>query len=285
MKKFVLKSLLFIPITFILLQIIPLYLIYTGQYKNTVAGYEIYHSIFKSKQKKQTKKILLGDSVGRQLFSNTTNNDTINSLACNQSIAMVGQYILLNNYLLAGNTIDTVFMIFTPFTFRNNLDQIFTYHYFLKPFYTKEYFKFYTKKVHEQVGKIPFRQFCRLPFILTSNWAPFFVSKDEISYTFLSPLSVEYLNKIKELSIKYNFKIIIVAPPLSIYNKIFIEKMDRNEIVKNNLSKEFENYFENIIYLDDAYFVDHTHLKNPQKYTTYFRNKFLKTASITGNNN
>lgn len=276
MKKFVFDSILFVFFLSIVTYIIPLSLLHTDLYLPAVLGNETYHSIFKSKQKNKSKKILIGDSVARQLFPNTTNNDTINSLACNQAIGLVGHFILLNNYLNAGNKIDTVYLLFTPFTFSNNLDQIFTYHYFLKPFYKDDYLPLLTNTVNEQIHKIPYMKLCNYPLILTSNWAPDFTSKDKINYTFLSPISVEYLFKIKELSVKYHFKLIFLPPPISLSEKSIIEKMDKNEIVKNNLCNEFGNYFENIIYLNDSNFVDGVHFKNPQKFTEYYKNKFIK---------
>ena len=103
---------------------------------------------------------------------------------------MVGQFILLNNYINAGNEPDTVYLLVSPFSFRNNLDQVYTYHYFLKPFYTDEYKPMFSETVTEQIHKIPYYNFCRIPFILTSDWAPDFSLKDKIDYTFLSPISV-----------------------------------------------------------------------------------------------
>jgi hypothetical protein len=250
----------------------------TETYKHTVAGSEIYHSLFKSKQKKKSKKILLGDSVGNQLFGNTTNNDTIYSLACNQAISMTGHFILLNNYLSAGNEVDTIFLIFSPFSFKNNLDQVYTYHYFLKPFYTDEYKPLFTKKVNEQIQKIPYFNFCRFSHVLASNWAPNFISKDSINYSFLSPISIEYLLKIKELSKKHNFKIIILPTPTPLNKKNTVEKLDKNEIVKNNLEHEFENYFKCIIYLNDSFFIDGTHIKYEylSYIIAYYRNKLMQ---------
>jgi len=214
--------------------------------------------------------------MGGQLFPAGTNTDTINSLTCNQAISMVGYYILLNNYINSGNKIDTVYMIVTPLYLGNNLDQVYAYHYFLKPFYIDEYLPLFSETVKKQINKIPYVYFCRLPFILTSNWAPDFVSKDEKKYTFLSPVSIEYLKKIKELGVKYKFKLIVLPTPTAISKKPLLEKMNKNEIVKSNLSNEFNNYFENIIYLDDSNFVDGLHLKKPQKYTEYYKNKWIK---------
>jgi hypothetical protein len=278
MKKFILSSILFLLIACPAITIIPTFLILTDSYKHTVAGNEIYYSIFKSKQKKKTKKIIIGDSVGRQLFSNTTYNDSLNSLACNRGISMAGHFILLNNYLNAGNKIDTVFLIFTPFSFQSNLNDVFTYHYFLKPFYVKEYKPLFTKLVTKQIDKIPYAEFCRFPNILTSNWAPDFKSTDKTDYTFLSPVSVEYLIKIKELSMKHHFKVIILPTPTRISRKAEVERMMKNEITKNNLGPEFKNYFENIIYLNDNNFVDDVHLKREKLayYTRYYKDKLMK---------
>jgi hypothetical protein len=278
MKKFILSSILFLLIACPAITIIPTFLILTDSYKHTVAGNEIYYSIFKSKQKKKTKKIIIGDSVGRQLFSNTTYNDSLNSLACNRGISMAGHFILLNNYLNAGNKIDTVFLIFTPFSFQSNLNDVFTYHYFLKPFYIKEYKPLFTKLVTEQIDKIPYAGFCRFPNILTSNWAPDFKSTDKTDYTFLSPISVEYLIKIKELSMKHHFKVIILPTPTRISRKAEVERMMKNEITKNNLEPEFKNYFENIIYLNDNNFVDDVHLKREKiaYYTSYYKENLMK---------
>lgn len=276
MKKFLLHSIIFLGILAVLLHVRPLYLLYGDKYKQTVAGSDIYYSIFKSKQKKKTKKILFGDSVAQQLFPNKTNNDTISSMACNQSIAMVGHFILLNNYLNAGNQVDTVYMLFSPFSFQNNLNQVYTYHYFLKPFYIAEYKPLFTETVNRQVEKVPYSRFCRIPYILTSDWAPDFISKAVTDYTFLSPISIEYLHKIKELSIQHHFKVIILPTPASKRKKPAIEKMDQNEVAKNNLTDLFENYFKNIIYFDDSNFFDGTHIRNPQDFISRYRNDLIK---------
>ena len=278
MKKFILNSVYFLLILSLVAHIRPLYRLYNDRYKEVVLGNEIYYSIFKSKQKKKSKKVLIGDSVGNQLFNNKKNNDTINSLACNQSIGLVGHFILLNNYLNAGNEVDTVYMLFSPFSFRNNLNQVFTYHYFLKPFYNKENKPYFTETVAKQIDKIPYHNLCQYPIILTSDWAPDFTSEDSVDYTVFSPISVEYLQKIKELSISHHFKLILVPPPASFTNKPLIEKMNKEEAVKTGLKEEFDTYFNDFFYLPDNKFTDGTHLIKPEveKYTRYYRTRFIK---------
>ncbi len=92
----------------------------------------------------------------------------------------------------------------------------------------------------------------------------------------MSPISIEYLIKIKELSIQYNFELTILPTPTSIENKVLIEKMDVDEFAKSNLDQEFRDYFKKIIYLDGTNFRDGTHLINPEIYTEKYRTEFIK---------
>ena len=143
MKHFIIKTFLFLFLIFLSIEAFSFFLVSSNLHTYYIPGKSIYHSIAKSKEQGNVNKLLLGDSVGRQLFSNNTNDEVINSLACNQAIGMVGQFILLNNYLKVNIEIDTVYMILTPFSFRNNLDQNYTYHYFLKPFLKEEYLSYF----------------------------------------------------------------------------------------------------------------------------------------------
>jgi hypothetical protein len=278
MKRFILKSILFVLILLALAHARPLYLMNNDRYKRTIAGKEVYYSIQKSRQRNTlSPKVLLGDSVAYQLFRNSKNNYPIYSLACNQAIGMVGYYVLLSNYLRAGNNVDTVYLLLSPFTFSNNLNDVFTYHYFVKPFYTNEYFPLFTETVIRQIHKIPYYYLSRFPLVLTSSWAPDFSSKDKKNYTFLSPISAEYLAKMRELSIKYHFRLVVVPTPTSLSNRWKIEDMDRNEITTDDLEGMLKDYFKNILYLDDSNFHgDGVHLNDPQKYEEYYRNIFLK---------
>jgi hypothetical protein len=275
MKQFIINSILFILLMACLFHVRPLYLLYNNRYKRIVAGSEVYYCIEKSKAKNKSKKVIFGDSVGRQLFDCKTNSDTINSLASNQAISLVGQFILLNNYLTTGNEVDTAYFIFTPKSFQNNLDQVYTYNYFLKPFYKKKNYSLFTETVHKQVSEIPYYKFSQYPSVLTSNWSPAVSPRSKISDMFLSPLSIEYLKKIKALAKQYNFRIIILPTPMDLAYKKDVEGYNLKVINDNGFEEEFKNYFENIIYLDDRYFSDSTHLKEPSVYTEVYKRNFL----------
>lgn len=276
MKKFIKQIALFCLLSFVFVEVVSTLMLLTNIYLINYPGKEIYHSILKSKQKSNTRILILGDSVASQLFPNSYSNDSINSLACNQAIGVIGQFLLLNNYLESGNKIDTLFLIYSPLSFQDNLNQIYTYHYFLKPFNHSEYSKYFTNTVYEQIDKIPYNKFSRLPHILITSWAPKFESEDKNDeYTFLSPISAEYLNKIKHLSIKFNFNLIIYPPPVSVNDKKFVENINQNEITMNQLDNEFGKYFNKIVYLEDSLFSDGVHLVNPVLHYANFKNKLF----------
>lgn len=276
MKIFIKRSAFFFFLVVVLIETGSFLLKYTNLYLINYPGSSIYLSIKKSKKKNSSKILLLGDSVGNQLFSNKANNEGLNSLATNQAISIVGQYLLLNNYLSVGNTVDKVILFYSPFSFRNNLNQVYTYHYFLKPFYNPEYNSLFSSAVIEQIRKIPYNQFVQVPHIFVTSWAPNFSSPDYTDFSFLSPISNEYLIKIKELSIQYDFDLDIWPTPTSIEKKKLIDKMNLNESAKCNLEQEFKNYFAKIVYLDSTEFSDGTHLINPEIYSEMYKTEFLK---------
>ncbi len=238
MKKFCLELSIFMLILIITTQAYPIYLIYTNQYQTQVVGTEIYTAIQQSKQKSKWKKVLIGDSVADQLFANQTDYVGFNSLACNQSIGMIGHFILVNNYLNAGNRLDTLILLFNPSSFINNLDQVYTFSYFLKPFYKPEYYRFFSPQVKNQIKNISYYQLSQLPSILTSNWTPEFAPSPPVSHTFLSPISMEYLLKIKLLAQQKSFKIIILPTPVRQSQQANIAKINKNEIHKTGLKNE-----------------------------------------------
>lgn len=277
MTNFLIKSTYFGLILMLLIHIEPFFMLSNGSYKSKVNGDEVYLSIQKSKQKSKCKKLVLGDSVGCQLFDNSEEHDSINSLACNQAIGIVGHYLLLNNYLNAGNQPETVYLIYTPFSLNNQLDQVYTFHYFLKPFYTKEYTPLFSSTVKEQIDKIPFSFLAQEPYILTSDWSPNFTSKDEIDFTFLSPITKEYLTKIKDLCDTNGIEFHMLPTPTKMSNKQAFAALDRSEFKGLNTEKELSYFLDNVYYLADSLFVDNVHLWEPKDE----KRDFLKFMMLT----
>lgn len=283
MKNFLRKTFFYIITVIFSIQIISILYIKTDFLYGVLRypGFEIYSALNKSKLKGTKKILLLGDSVGKQLFPD--DNENYNSLTTNQALGIPGNYFLLKNYLKAGNNIERLVIIYTPHSFKNNLNNKLTYHYFLKPFFNKDYIQYFTKELLNQIEKIPNKNYLAIPSIKATSWAPSFSineksilgltnefenTNNKKSFNYLSPISVQYLNMIKDLSIKYNFNIKLLPPPISINKKINLD-LFRKEAQETNLIEDFEFYIKNLKYIDSKYFHDEIHFHNKEDINFY----------------
>ena len=245
----------FLVIFMILFHIYPEYNYWTNKYQEEVNGGEVYQAINASKKKGKRKKLILGDSVAKQFSESDIDTGVYLNLASNQAISLVGQYCLLSNYIHTKNKIDTLYLIYHPLSFSNNLDNSFTFHYFEKPFYGEEYMKLFTEEVKTQIEKIPFHYLAKYHPVLTSNWSPNY-SSEEQNKPFISNISRIYLEKIEILCRLNNIHLIILSPPI---NQKF--KNEFSEIIKSNTNLRLKSYFEQLNYYPESYFLpDHIHL-------------------------
>ena len=248
-----------------------------NKYEKEVHGHEVYTSLEKSKKRNKAKKLIIGDSTANQLYNTETDTSSvICTLACNQAIGVVGHFILLTNYLTAGNRPNDVYLIYNPLGYWDNLDQVYTYHYFLKPFYKKEYKQFFSENVNRQIHKIPYNFVSQFPPILISSWSPE-IKEEKRPYTFLSPISKEYLEKIDSLCKKHKIRLHFVSPFMSEYWRDTISHFNLTEIEGRSYTNDFSNYINDIIYVDDSCFSDHLHLKehNLTKFKKIIEKKIL----------
>jgi hypothetical protein len=245
----------FLLIFMILFHLYPEYKFWTGKYKEEVSGGEVYQAIEKSKKRGKKKKLIIGDSVTKQFSESDIDTTIYLNLASNQAISLVGQFCLLSNYIQTKNEIDTLYLIYHPLSFSNNLDNSFTFHYFEKPFYVDEYRNLFTQEVKTQIEKIPFHYLAKYHPVLTSNWSPTF-SEEENDKPFISNLSRIYLEKIDSLCQSKNIRLLIVSPPI---NEKFKNKF--LAIKKTNENLYLKSYFENLkFYPESIFFPDHIHL-------------------------
>lgn len=237
---------------------------YCKAYFPYFASSEIYMSILKSKKKTTIKKLLLGDSTAHQFFNNTNPDIDYYSLACNQSIGLCGHFFLLNNFLNAGNRPEEVYILLTPGSLKNNLDKIYTYHYFLKPFNRSEYKPLMTENVVRQMSKIPYHQFSQFPLTLSPAYVPDYHAQEQ-KIQFLSPISIEYLEKIDSLQKIYDFRVYYVP---TLVSESFEEEIKEFKIagVNDTLKNALTLYINSIHYLPSECFIDNVHMMQPLKY-------------------
>ena len=267
-RNFVVKIAIYIILVLCMLLPIEFYKISRlyVDFNNNINGSEVYVSINKSKTKtKKYKILLLGDSVGKQLYDNTKDYDDIYSLACNQAISMAGHYFLLHNYLECNvdSLPEKVILLCTPLTFRNDLD-IYAYQYFLKPFYINEYKCLFSESLLNRIKQIPFYWTTQMPFIKTSNYSVNYEMPIE-DYSIISPITECYLKKIiSECRIK-GIEFHIFSTPSRESNLFNIEHsyfQAKNRHEFDAIDFDFSDYFDSFTFLPDSCFVDHVHFKS-----------------------
>ena len=258
------------------------YLIATEKFWKTVDEGVIYVAIKKSKKKTDKKKIIIGDSVGAQLFPVEKTYDSIYSLATTAPSSLIGSYILIKN-LLENQDISgrTIFYIAHPTSLSEDLRGNFTFSHFVKPFYCKENFQHISPYADSLLNNIPFLHFSQLPFIITSNFSPEFDHSTSHQKSEISKLYIEYLTKIKQLSEIERFKFRVVAPYLREDQKENNYEAIKEQIDKHKLNKIFEGYFENMTYINIERFETYgNHYKSlkqaPENEDIYFNKKLLK---------
>lgn len=216
MKRFLRKVLLYALITLLIVVLVETFNFYTQQHKMSGLGAEIYQALANSKTPKKAKKLILGDSVGNQLYPPNKEYDSIVSLACSQAVTLAGHYFMLNNYFEtnAEDLPEEVIIIMTPFSLCNNVDQ-YAYHHFLKPFPHYEYSELYTEYLSQRIHTIPLYWSANLPIIRTSSYTPQWAVPTEPGFTkSMSPLSHEYLLKIDSIAQSHNIPLRMVSPPI-----------------------------------------------------------------------
>jgi hypothetical protein len=282
-KTFLIRSFLFgLPVVLALTAYTCYYYI-GGRYQDSVNGREIYGAIKKSAKHKKVKKLLIGDSVAQQLFDNRKYNDSTYSLTCNQAISCAGYYFLLKSFLDKNpdSLPARVILVVHPLSLQNNLNQVYTYHYFLKPFYCQPYRQYFTATVYNQIQKIRFYYLSQFPFIKISNWSPDFRPEKVDSTVFLSPISLEYLYRIKSLCDSLHIPFAMVAPPISlVYKPYLMQNSARilHESESINMQAYFAPYLSSFSYCDNALYKDEMHFIKPDNVDV----SFIDTLSFPG---
>ena len=273
MKRFVVKILLYILVLAFITMPIEIYKI-----KNAIVsieeinGGEVYIAIKKAQTKTKIKRVLLGDSVGNQLYPCAHDYDSIVSLACNQAITMAGQYFLLKNFVEINreNLPEEVILLIRPSSLTNDVDEC-AYQYFLKPFPPHEYSRFYTKYLKERIHSIPFYWTANLPFIQTSNYSPRKAVPSMQSTKSMSKTSYEYLVKMYSLTLANNIAFRMVSAPVSENSRKSMESFWANlpHEYEVSLKPLLQLYRESVEFMPAEWYFDGIHFakeKVPEDY-------------------
>ena len=224
---------------------------------------EVYNLVVKSIKAHGSKKVLLlGDSVCRQVFGRDDSPDTL-QMCENQSYEIAGNYLLLKNLLEHENSFDTLILYFNPFSLTNEIDQVFTYNYFIKPF--NPYLdKLDTEDVSYIRNTFPeSSSFHFLPMIKYrfSEWQISSVGEHQI----ISARSLKYLERIEALCKQNDITFLFRTMPIKTSRKSEVETIALNSQAIVQDHDILKSYFEHITYLPDSLYLDNTHFLRPKE--------------------
>lgn len=268
-RKFIV-TILILPLM-ILICICSIYFYFENQQK---ANYDVYQAIEASRKKSEYEIVLLGDSVSRQLFNVVNQSESkywhLNS---NQAIGVLGNYLLLENYLEKNLKVEKVYYIMRPYSFGNNLNQIWTYGYFVLPFLNEEKNLKYLKELDNRKEWRKNKIFLNPSIIKILEKNPNFVLKvlkvdlsdknfkESLKKVYLSEVSIKYLQKIQEMCIERNIEFKVLASPMSDeYLKMDLNFLNK-QIKENKLENIFSNYFDSLKFYPKENFSDGVHFK------------------------
>ena len=238
----------------------------------------VYAALDKSqKPNKTTTVLVLGDSVAYQAYPPKEYNGPINSITTNQACSVVGQYMVLKNFLthFEGDRDNlNVYLVYRPSSFRNNLDDRFIFNYFLKPFYREPWIDELTPEANAAIQKIPFYWLAKVKIVKESNWSPELRVVNQKNHFHMAPLSAQYVKKMQTLCVEQGVSFFVRCPFMSDrFNDSNFEEF-REEVKDHGLNKLFLDYFQQIIWLDQKNFYDDVHL-SPGARKSILKENFL----------
>lgn len=273
---------MFLPFLLIAITLKPLSLLYNNKYQKLPKLAWTYTALNESKKKNANVKVLvIGDSVANQLFrvGKEANSDKIHSLTCSAAIDIVGQYILMSNYL-EQNEPDAVILMNSGYKFNLNAPQVF--HYFLKTFFVRENYKHITDLACSRIKKVPYYFLSQVPHFKTSTWGPKIEFVPDRTGRFFSELGVQYVHKMDSLARSKGVKFMAIPPPIRNSRKKEYDEHWDKEIERNELGYIFRHYRSNLKFAEPVQFRDVIHLKKDiaELYIAPYRKRVLECANL-----
>lgn len=218
MKRLIQRGLLLLLLFAIFAQALSWIAFRSGLALRGLTGREVYQALAEARRPSPAKIVLLGDSVGTQLYTfHGRPRDDIRVLCSNAAISMAGQYEVLLEALRAGVLKDSeVILVYHPDSFRFDIQDHFSFQYFVKPFWLAKWRGDFSPAVAERVRQIPWLFAVYSPTIRYGNWTPDWegpahpISKR--GARFIRDISAEYLGKMYELSQREGFSLHVIPP-------------------------------------------------------------------------
>ncbi len=231
----------------------------------------VYQVIAKAKAPAEgTRVLVLGDSVCAQLYPPGADVDGLVSLASNCGSSLIGQRLLLENWLEANPSVRgiSVVLMVVPDTLGNDLANPFTYSNLIKPFWRREWRSRFDPQEQARIGQFRFAWLSQNPLVQLSDWCPtsypHFDPRPGIDDLWLSPISALELTKMEALA-KARGCTFTVWPGVWRESK---RKLDTAPFIRQvesaGLGSCLGAYLARVRYVPDQQFQDRVHLIDPK---------------------
>ncbi|NCD41216.1 MAG: hypothetical protein EOL88_03900 [Bacteroidia bacterium] len=269
MKRLLIKILLFVVLGF------PVYFCahrYIYTHYRTPMNELIRRSLKRADSKRPYDRVIVGDSVSRQLFNDKNQaKSKYEHLTTNAATTMLGQYVLLMEYL-KHNTVSEIIVLMNPYSMTDDLNRKFTANYVVGTMYRHPYKQYVTQRAERQIRHcrwwfvpVLFSEFPELCLIDYQQVNP----KPYVYEVFFSPLSIEYLKLLRDECAKRNILLRLISPPIPAEFKDMDTAFMAQQLVEHGLMVIAPDYFP-LKFKPDAMFADELHPKGP--YIDEFRN-------------
>ena len=187
----------------------------------------------------------------------------------NQAYEVPGNYILLNNLINNDSKIQRLILIINPFSLSSNLNQKYTYNYFIKPF--DNFLWVLDKKEREYINNVfPSKKLMHIPYYKYS-FSRFELENSidiqNIKKIVPSELNLKYINKIDSLCKSNGIDFKLISPPLVRSKRKNIELV-KKDVFYSSYKNIIKTYFENIYYYDDSLSSDGWHFDDIDNFFT-----------------
>jgi len=230
--------------------------------------------IQKVREDNEATKLIVGDSVARQLFEGLQEENPDYCIAtCNQALTFAGQYLLIDSFLENHPNTTDVYLCVVPMSLRADLDASLGYNYVVAPFAkegllerldnsTLEYMEekygnlFMQSRMVDFIDDSPINAKIYLNYIREKEQK----ENGETSDVIVSDVNILYLNKINELCEENNVKLHLFSGPVpdNRDQRTFIDKLEIYAQENNYIL--LKEYVETVLYYDKEMFSDGTHL-------------------------
>lgn len=237
-----------------------------------IGSSSIVPAIEKSANEEGYTKIVLGDSVGNQVFHLfTEDNDDYLLLGTNQAITVTGQYILAKRFLDHNDDASDVYMVILPGGFSNDYSSPLSYSYLIEPFgktgCLEELSVDTREKMEGYYGSFFINKsvICFLDGSCINNKLYLFYNQNREKKSIneeklISNESRYYLRELKSICEEKNVILHVIPSPLyeGEDHRKLVEDL-RKEIVEEGLGDIFGDYCERVTFYPAEYFGDGTH--------------------------